>query len=44
MKTKKVVPPYSGTKTVGKGSGSAIKWENFVFFLVSNVLLKYSLF
>jgi hypothetical protein len=44
MKTTKVVPPYSRAKTVGKGTGSAIKSNIFVFFLVSNVLLKYSLF
>ncbi len=40
MKATKAIPPYSRAKTVGKGSGSAIKSDNFVFFLVSNVLLK----
>ncbi len=35
----KVVPPYSRTKTFGKGSGSAIKSDNSAVLLVSNVLL-----
>jgi hypothetical protein len=40
----KAIPPYIRAKTVGNGSGSANKSDNLAFFLVSNVLLKFSFF